>query len=291
MTRVTSPQIRRNRNKFQYIATVPMPIEGYCLDPRETFAKFVVGPSNRIAHAAALSFTEQILSPKPLDISCLFLQSDTGLGKTHLMNAIAWEINRFKPNGKVLFMSSELFRRQYVEAVRTHRGVDFKSSFLGLDLLMVDDFNLLQGSEANNAFNEIAKSLVQQGKKVIIAHTSHVDDDLDLRALANRLRTRKALFLAANISGLDYNTRLRILDHMIDDMNTQDRSFDVPDNVRTKLAEAAINNVRYLLGAVIRLHATWCLFKMPITLDTAGHIIKTLANDKAPIPIQDHAPC
>ncbi len=181
--------------------------EGSPLDPRYTFQSFVVGAPNRLAHAAALQVAESI-GDQPLKYNPLYIHARVGMGKTHLLHAIAWEMKQRNPNAKVLYLTAERFMYSFAEALQTRDAPAFKEKLRTIDLLLIDDMEFLQGRTFQQEFCHTLNSLIDGGKQVVVAADCA---PLLLESFDARMRSRLSGGLVAELSPLDYDLRLKIL--------------------------------------------------------------------------------
>ncbi len=260
-------------------------LEGSPLHPHYTFDSFVVGGSNRMAHAGATQVAETILSGAP-GFNPLYLHSSVGLGKTHLLHAIAWEVKRRAPQAHVLYLTAERFRYQFVEAVRSQDPFAFKDKFRSIHVLLIDDLEFMQGERTEQEFDHIINSLLDGGRQVVVASArapGHVD------RLNERMRSRLQRGLVTEIGGLDYELRLKILEKRLVEKQAADSSFELPRGVLELLADRLTESGRELEGAVTRLHAMWQYMRTAITMDIAETVIRDLVQGVEPrrIKIED----
>jgi chromosomal replication initiator protein len=181
------------------------------LDPRFTFDAFVVGKPNEVAHACARRVAEQ---PACQGFNPLFLYGGVGLGKTHLMHAIAWELTeRGGANGKpvsVAYLSAEKFMYRFIAAIRGHQTIQFKEQLRGVDVLMVDDLQFLIGKDnTQEEFFHTFNYLVEAGKQIVVSADKSPSD---LTALDNRLRTRLGCGMVADLHSTTFELRISILE-------------------------------------------------------------------------------
>ncbi len=259
--------------------------EGSPLDPRYTFDSFVVGTSNRMAHAGATQVAETLLNGTP-GFNPLYIHSAVGLGKTHLLHAIAWEVKRRAPQAQVLYLTAERFRYQFVEALRSQDPLAFKDKFRAINLLLIDDLEFMQGERTEQEFDHIINALLDGGRQVVVASArapNHID------RLNERMRSRLQRGLVSEIGPLDHELRLRVLERRLSDKRAMDPSFELGRDVLDLLADRLTENGRELEGAVTRLHANWQYMKTPITLDIAETVIRDLVQGIEPrrIKIED----
>jgi len=241
------------------------------LDLRFTFDNFVVGKPNELAHAAA----RRVAESDTVAFNPLFLYGGVGLGKTHLMHAIAWAIRTRAPQRKVLYMSAEKFMYQFVRALRFKDTMSFKEQFRSVDVLMIDDIQFICGKESTQEeFFHTFNALVDQNKQIIISADKSPSD---LDGLEERLRSRLGWGLVADLHPTTYELRLGILEQKRDMLKR-----DVPQNALEFLAHKITSNVRELEGALNRLVAHSELIGRPITIEGAQDLLQDLlrANDR-----------
>jgi chromosomal replication initiator protein len=259
--------------------------EGSPLDPRYTFDSFVVADSNRIAHAGALQTAGTLLN-EGRGNNPLYIHSSVGLGKTHLLHAIAWEIQRRAPRAQLLYLTAERFRYQFVEALRSQDPLAFKEKFRAIDILLIDDLEFLHGQQTEQEFDHIINALLDGGRQVVVASSrapNHIEK------LNERMRSRLQRGLVIEIGGLDFDLRVRILDRRMQERRIIDPSFEVSREVLSLLAERLTESGRELEGAVTRLHAAWQYMRTPITVEVAEAMIRDLVHGSEPrrIKIED----
>ncbi len=252
--------------------------EGSPLDKRFKFDSFVVGSSNRLAHAAAWQVAESVLEA-PLRYNPLFIHSSVGLGKTHLLHAIAWEVKRRSPSSRVLYLTAERFMYSFVEALRAKDAIAFKDKLRGIDILLIDDMEFLQGRTIQQEFGHTLNSLIDGGKQVVVAGDRA---PTLLESLDARMRSRLAGGLVTEISPLDYELRLKILSKRAQEKSHVDSNFSISDSVLEFLAARLTESGRELEGAVTRIYAAYQLTEQTLSLETAEHIIRDLMRGKEP---------
>jgi chromosomal replication initiator protein len=259
--------------------------EGSPLDPRCTFDNYVVGPANRMAHAAAIQVAETVFAEER-GFNPLFIHSAVGLGKSHLLHAIAWEVKRRRQTAQVLYLTAERFRFQFVEAIKAQDAMAFKEKFRHVDILLIDDLEYMQGDKTEQEFEHIINALLDGGKQVVVASSR---PPAQTERLNDRMRSRLQRGLVTEISAHDHELRTKILDRRVAEKRASDPTFEIPKAVLELLADRLIENGRELEGAVNRLYATWQLMRMPITVDTAEAIIRDLLQGIEPrkVKIED----
>jgi len=259
--------------------------EGSPLDPRYTFETFVVGPSNRIAHAAATRVAESVKGASP-GFNPLFIHAPVGLGKSHLLHATAWEVKRRHPDAQVLYLTAEGFRYRFVEALRSEDPLAFKEKFRQVDILLIDDLEFMHGAQTEQEFEHIINALLDGGKQVVVASArppAHIE------RLNERMRSRLARGLVTELGALDFDLRLKVLEMRLAEKQAIDPTFVLDQDVLKLLAERLTDNGRELEGSIIRLFANWQYMRTPITMDIAETVIRDLVQGIEPrrIKIED----
>jgi chromosomal replication initiator protein len=260
-------------------------LEGSPLDPRYTFESFVIGASNRMAHAGATQVAETILSDNPA-FNPLYIHSQVGLGKSHLLQAIAWDVKRRAPNAQVLYLTAEKFRYQFVEAVRSSDPLAFKERFRAINMLLIDDLEFLQGERTEQEFDHIINALLDGGKQVVVA-SAKAPKEID--RLNERMRSRLQRGLVTEIHPLDHELRQKVLEKRLAEKRAGDSSFNLSRDVLDVLATKLTENGRELEGAITRLYATWQYMRTPITMDIVESVTRDLVQnpDQRRIKIED----
>lgn len=259
--------------------------EGSPLDPRYTLDSFVVGAANRMAHAGAQQVAETVLNDSP-GFNPLYIHSQVGLGKTHLLHAIAWEVRRRAPDAQVLYLTAECFRYRFVEALRSSDPLSFKEKFRSINVLLIDDLEFMQGEKTEQEFDHIINALLDGGRHVVVASARAPGQ---IERLNERMRSRLQRGLVTEISAFDHDLRLKVLEQRLAEKRAADPSFEVPREVVDLLAERLTESGRELEGAVTRLYATWQYMRTPLTLDIAETVIRDLVQGVEPrrIKIED----
>jgi chromosomal replication initiator protein len=260
-------------------------LEGSPLDPRYTFDSFVVGTANRMAHAGATQVAETVMTDTA-SYNPLYIHSSVGLGKSHLLQAIAWEVKRRAPNAQVLYLTAERFRYQFVEALRSSDPLAFKERFRNIHMLLIDDLEFLQGEKTEQEFDHIINALLDGGKQVVVASArapNHIE------RLNERMRSRLQRGLVCELGSFDHELRHKVLEKRLAEKRGSDPSFTLSRDVLELLASRLTENGRELEGAVTRLYATWQYMRTPITLDLAETVIRDLVQNLEPrrIKIED----
>ena len=234
---------------------------GAPLDQRFTFDTFVVGKPNELAHAAA----RRVAEGGPVSFNPLFLYGGVGLGKTHLMHAIAHELQSRRPELRVLYLSAEQFMYRFVQALRERQIMDFKELFRSVDVLMVDDVQFIAGKDSTQEeFFHTFNALVDQHKQIVISADRAPGEIKDLE---ERIRSRLQCGLVVDLHPTDYELRLGVLQTKAEFYRAQYRGLVIAPGVLEFLAHRITTNVRVLEGALTRLFAFASLVGREITLD------------------------
>lgn len=241
------------------------------LKPTFTFETFVIGESNRFAHAAALAVAEdpaQSWNP-------LFIYGDTGLGKTHLLHAIAHYVNRHYPLYNVHYVSTEVFLNEFIEAIRTNRMSPFKRRYRECDVLLIDDVQFIENKERfQEEFFHTFDSLHSAGRQIVIS------SDRPPKAIAtleDRLRSRFGGGLITDVQAPDLETRLAILRK-----KAEREPFRMTDEVLDYIATHITSNIRELEGALVRVSAFGSLNRIPMTAEIAAKVLSDLVQGNEP---------
>ncbi len=233
------------------------------LDSRFTFDSFVVGKPNELAHAAA----RRVAEGGPTSFNPLFLYGGVGLGKTHLMHAIAHELRSKQPHLKVLYLSAEQFMYRFVQSLRERDVMSFKELFRSVDVLMVDDVQFIAGKESTQEeFFHTFNALVDQHKQIVISADRAPGEIKDLE---ERIKSRLQCGLIVDLHPTDYELRLGILQQKAEYYRNQYKGLQLASGVLEFLAHRITTNVRVLEGALTRLFAFASLVGREITLELA----------------------
>ncbi|MBL4915597.1 chromosomal replication initiator protein DnaA [Szabonella alba] len=236
-------------------------VPGAPLDRRFTFDSFVVGKPNELAHAAA----RRVAEGGPVTFNPLFLYGGVGLGKTHLMHAIAHELQLRRPDLRVLYLSAEQFMYRFVQALREKQVMDFKSLFRSVDVLMVDDVQFIAGKESTQEeFFHTFNALVDQNKQIVISADRAPSE---IKGLEERIRSRLQCGLIVDLHPTDYELRLGILQQKAEFYHSQYKGLVIAPGVLEFLAHRISTNVRVLEGALTRLFAFASLVGREISMD------------------------
>lgn len=294
---VKGPQVERRPDvsttrppaEVRNTATAPVSashdaLGGSPLDPRLTFATFVMGRSNTLAHAAARQVAEGRRGDSVM-FNPLYIHAGVGLGKTHLLQAVTWAGNS-NPERKVLYLTAEKFMYGFVAALKSQTALAFKEALRGIDVLVIDDLQFLQGKSTQSEFCHTLNALIDAGRQVVIAADRPPSD---LESLDDRVRSRLAGGLVVEMGSLGEELRLEILKSRVSAAKTHHATFDVPMPVLDYLAKTITHNGRDLEGAINRLLAHSKLNATPVTLEMAEREVRDLVRPMEPkrVKIED----
>jgi chromosomal replication initiator protein len=238
---------------------------GSPLDSRSTFENFVVGKPNELAHAAA----RRVAEAETVPFNPLFLYGGVGLGKTHLMHAIAHHIQSTHPKRKVMYLSAEKFMYQFIKALRFRNTVAFKERFRSVDVLMIDDVQFISGKDSTQEeFFHTFNALVDQNRQVVISADKSPSD---LEGMEERMRSRLGWGLVADIHPTTYELRLGILQ-----TKAEQFACAIPLKILDFLAHKITSNVRELEGALTRVVAHTTLVGRQMTLEMVQEVLRDL---------------
>lgn len=239
-----------------------------------TFDTFVVGPSNRFAHAAC-----QAVAAKPAILyNPLFIYGNSGLGKTHLLSAVSKEFMRNFPDRSVVYVKSEDFTNEIIDAIARGTTAALRAKYRSADLLLIDDVQFIAGKNSTQEEFFHTFNTLHEAKKQIILTSDRPPKDI--ATLEDRLKTRFEWGLTADIQPPDYETRISIINRKAASMD-----FTIPENVSEYIANRLKSNVRQLEGAVKKLRAFHLLENKPINVATAQSAISDIMNNSQPTPV------
>ncbi|WP_234118433.1 chromosomal replication initiator protein DnaA [Clostridium hydrogenum] len=239
------------------------------LNPKYKFDSFVIGNSNRFAHAACLAVAE---SPAKA-YNPLFIYGGVGLGKTHLMHAIGHYILENNPKAKVVYVSSEKFTNELVNSIKDDKNVEFRTKYRNVDVLLIDDVQFIAGKErTQEEFFHTFNELHENNKQIILSSDR---PPKEIPTLEDRLRSRFEWGLIADIQPPDFETRIAILKKKADVEN-----LDIPNEVMVYIATNIKSNIRELEGALIRIVAFSSLTNKEISIDLASEALKDIISNK-----------
>jgi chromosomal replication initiator protein len=241
------------------------------LNPRYNFEAFVIGASNRFAHAAAQRVAEEPAKA----YNPLFIYGASGLGKTHMLHAIGHYDYQNFPLLNVCYVSTETFLNEFIDAIRTHGQAAFKRRYRAYDVLLVDDIQLLQGKkETQEEFFYTFNSFYEADKQIVISSDRH---PRSIATLEDRLRSRFESGLITDIQPPELETRLAILRQ-----KSEGEEVEVPEDVLELIATNVKDNIRELEGALIRVSAYASIHRIPVTTEIAQEVLKDIIDAGAP---------
>ena len=244
------------------------------LNPKYVFDSFVVGNSNRMAHAASLAVAEspaQAYNP-------LFLYGNSGLGKTHLMHSIGHFILDRNPQAKVLYVTSETFTNELINSIQNNKNEEFRNIYRNIDVLMIDDIQFISKKEGTQEeFFHTFNALYESNKQIIISSDR---PPKEIKTLEDRLRSRFEWGLIADVQPPDYETRIAILKKKAERDN-----LTVPDDVMAYIAKNIASNIRELEGALTRIVAFATLTNQDISIALAENSLKDIFSENSATPL------
>lgn len=259
------PATPKNKTSEQQQSTNMPATEDFNLNPKYVFSTFVIGNSNRLAHAASLAVSEapaQVYNP-------FFIYGGVGLGKTHLMHAIGHRIKENNPNMKVVYISSEKFTNELINSIISGNPESFRQRYRNIDVLLVDDIQFLSKKEhTQEEFFHTFNTLHEANKQIIISSDR---PPREIQTLEDRLRSRFEWGLITDIQPPDLETRIAVLRK-----KAMMESLNVPNEVIVYIASRIENNIRELEGALIRVVAYASLNNQPIDIDLATEALKDI---------------
>ena len=239
-----------------------------------TFETFVVGPSNRFAHAACLA-----VAGKPAALyNPLFIYGNSGLGKTHLLKAISKEISKSFPQSNIVYIKGDEFTNEMIEAIRSGTTAAFREKYRHADVFLVDDIQFIAGKESTQEeFFHTFNTLYESNKQIILTSDR---PPKDISTLEDRLKTRFEWGLTADVQPPDFETRIAIITRKAESLD-----ISIPGNVSEYIANKLKSNIRQLEGAVKKLKAFHLIENMPINVSTAQAAISDIINNSQPTPV------
>jgi chromosomal replication initiator protein len=249
---------------------------GSPLDPRFTFNTFLVGRSNALAHAAARQVVDAAPGT-PVRFNPLYIHAAVGLGKTHLLQAIVW--GGEASGRRMLYFTAEKFMFGMASAFKTQSAIAFKEALRGIDVLVIDDLQFLQGPKLQTEFCHALNALVDAGRQVVVAADRTPGE---LESLDDRVRSRLAAGLVVEVGPLEVELRQRILEARVSILKNQHPGFDVPAPVLQHVAQQVTQNGRDLDGAVNRLLAHNHFGGRPVTVELVEEVIRDLVRPTDP---------
>ena len=267
----TNSEIFIEKNRKSKTIAYTQQSDDWPLDERFTFEKFVVGHPNELAYASA----KRMAQPEKFDFNPLFIYGGVGLGKTHLMHSIAWEIKNYNENAKVLYLSAERFMFQFIKSLRQKDTMSFKQKFRSVDVLIIDDIQFMMGkSSTQEEFFHTFNSLLDLNKKVIIS-SDRAPSDLD--SFDDRIKSRLSWGLVADILPANFELRHKILKKKAQELSLKyEHKINIPEDVIIFLAKTIANNVRELEGALNKVVTFANLMNRAVDVELAQTVLKDL---------------
>jgi chromosomal replication initiator protein len=261
---VAEPAESANASGSTAATRTPEDLRTANLNVRYTFEEFVVGNSNRFAHAAS----QAVASAPARAYNPLFLYGGVGLGKTHLMHAIGHRVRLDNPSANVVYLTCEKFTNEFIIALQNNRTPEFRNRYRQVDVLLIDDIQFLAGKETTQEeFFHTFNALHESGRQLIISSDR---PPKEIQTLESRLRSRFEWGLLTDIQAPDLETREAILRK-----KAESEKIPVPDEVTSFIAKVIPSNIRELEGALIRVVAYASLTRSPITIDLAAEVLKS----------------
>ncbi len=239
-------------------------------NPRHTFENFIRGESNQLAISAAMAVAD---NPGGTRFNPLVIYGPTGLGKTHLVQAIGNRVLQRNRSARVLYTNSEKFTMEYINAIQTNRVSDFTSFYRGVDVLIVDDIQFLGGKETQDQFFHTFNALLSVGKQVVLTSDKQPKDLADVD---ERLISRFVWGLSADIQPPDFETRMAILQQ-----KAQEEGVDLPGDIMEYIARNVTSSVREIEGCLISILAKVSLDNRPLNLDLVKDVVRSVTTSPA----------
>lgn len=275
------------RRGFEEALGFPVSIRIECVSPAEapkplpdagdydyTFDTFIVGSSNKFAHAAAMA----VATHEASNYNPLFIYGESGLGKTHLLFAIRNEVQRRRLDAVVIYVKGEEFTNELIEALRRQNTAEFHNKYRKADYLLVDDIQFIAGKDSTQEeFFHTFNTLYESGKQIVLASDR---PPKEIKTLEERLRTRFEMGLIADIHAPDFETRIAIIQRKAERLG-----IEIPSDVVEYIAGRLKSNIRQLEGAVRNLQANGLISDAPPTILSAQNAIRDILNDNRPVPV------
>lgn len=240
------------------------------INPRNTFDNFVVGAGNQLAHAASIA----VANSPALAYNPLFLYGDTGLGKTHLMHAIAHQVRKNNPDAQIAYLSAETFTNEFIEAIKAQTVPKFRQRYRQVDILLIDDVQFLAGKEScQDQFFHTFNELFESQKQLVLSSDRPAGE---IARLESRLVSRFQWGLVVDIQAPDFETRVAILNNKAKSMR-----LNIPDHIIQFLAEKVSRNVRRMEGALNRIAGYIALMKRPVDIPVVEQLLQDILQEEA----------
>jgi chromosomal replication initiator protein len=243
--------------------------ESFPLNPKNTFENFVIGGGNQLAHAACMA----VANAPAKAYNPLFIYGETGLGKTHLMHAVAHHVLKRRPEAKITYISCEKFTNEFIRAIQENSLIKFRKYYRSVDVLLIDDVQFLSGKERiQEEFFHTFNELFEAQKQIFLTSDRPANE---ISKLESRLLSRFQWGLVADIQCPDMETRLAILSKKAKALN-----LEIPENILNFLAERVSRNVRRLEGALIRVNSYSALVKKPIDIPKVEELLEDILREE-----------
>lgn len=258
-------QNRKTRKKSRIVE------KGTKINKNYTFDRFVEGKSNQFAKASSIAVAK---SPGKTSFNPLVIYGDTGLGKTHLIQAIGNKVLEEETVEKIVYVTSDTFTLDFINAIQKNKSVNFSNYYRDVDMLLLDDIQFFEGKESTQEqFFHIFNSLYQHGNQVVLTTDKH---PMELKGMQKRMLSRFQSGLTVDVQPPDLETRIAILKEKAEDEN-----LAIPFDVITYIAKNIKSNIRELEGALIRLMAQSSLLKIDVNIDMARKMLSDITGGKA----------
>lgn len=239
-----------------------------------TFDNFIVGPSNNLAFVAAKAVSKK----QHEKFNPLFIYGDSGLGKTHLLSAIKFEMQNNFPGINIIYIPAETFTNEFLHAISSNNVEEFDEKYRSVDALLIDDIQFIAGKEqTEEKFFHIFNELYNQNKVIVLTSDRPAKE---IKSISDRLRTRFSSGLIADVKPPEYETRLAIIQRKAELLN-----FSIGDEVIDYIATKLKSNIRQIEGVVTKLNALYMVSQMKPTITVAQNVIKDIVTDHQPIPV------
>lgn len=260
----------QNGGKTEYRTKRKRKIQAPLLNPRNTFENFVVGSSNQLAHAASIA----VAKAPARAYNPLFLYGDTGLGKTHLMHAVAHFTLDQNPEAQVVYVSCEKFTNEFIRAIQENDLVNFRKFYRTIDVLLIDDIHFLAGKERiQEEFFHTFNELFESQRQICLSSDCPASE---ISKLENRLVSRFQWGMVTDIQAPDFETRLAILTK-----KAAAQGFSIPDEILQFLAQSITRNVRRLEGALVSVASYTTLINKPLDIETVEKLLQHILQEEA----------
>ena len=239
-----------------------------------TFDNFIVGPSNNLAFVAA----KAVAKKQHEKFNPLFIYGDSGLGKTHLLSAIQYDMQQSFPGINIVYMPAESFTNEFLHSISTNTVEEFDKKYRSADALLIDDIQFIAGKEqTEEKFFHIFNELYNQNKVIVLTSDRPAKE---IKSISDRLRTRFSKGLIADVKPPEYETRLAIIQQKAELLN-----FNIGEDVTDYIATKLKSNIRQIEGVVTKLNALYMVSQMKPSITIAQNVIKEIVTDHQPIPV------